>query len=177
MMRIMLATVCFRFVSWRLVITQNFCSDFEHKVWSRFWSWCSGDILKLKFNQYFAADTWLILWSLILVKNLKLGLVKLKGKKYKKGISNDHNSLSQPCEHNCCGFQPFLGRCNGIKSVISHFIINHKNNWIINYNKYNLVLFLEISIVSPISNLLCHPLYHRNLGRNLFRIYTFKTFC
>ena len=36
MMRIVLATVCFRFGRWFLVIKLNFCSDFKHKVWSRF---------------------------------------------------------------------------------------------------------------------------------------------
>ena len=40
-----------RFGSWSLVIKLNFCLDFEHKVWSRFWSWSSGEILKLKFGQ------------------------------------------------------------------------------------------------------------------------------
>ena len=47
------------------------------KVCSRFWSWCSGKILKLKFGHYFAADAWLWLWSSILVEALKLGLVKI----------------------------------------------------------------------------------------------------
>ena len=56
MLRIMLATVCCRFGSWGLIIKQNFCLDFEHKVWSRFWSWSSGMTLKLEFGQYFAAD-------------------------------------------------------------------------------------------------------------------------
>ena len=37
----------------------------------------SGDILKLKFGQYFAADVWLRLQSLILVKILKLGLANI----------------------------------------------------------------------------------------------------
>ena len=55
-MRIVLATVCCRFGSWDLVIKLNFCSDFEHKVWSRIWSWTSSEILKLKFGQYFAAE-------------------------------------------------------------------------------------------------------------------------
>ena len=77
MPRIMLATVCYRFGSWRLVLMQNFCSDFEHKVWSRFWSWSSGKILKLKFGQYLAVDVWLRLWGWILVNILKLGLVKI----------------------------------------------------------------------------------------------------
>ena len=44
MMRIVLATVCCRFRSWGLVKKLNFCSDFEHKVWSRFWNWSSGKI-------------------------------------------------------------------------------------------------------------------------------------
>ena len=54
-----------------------FCPDFEHKVCSRFWSWSSGEILKLKFSQYFAADPWLRLWGLFLVEILKLRLVKI----------------------------------------------------------------------------------------------------
>ena len=59
MMRIVIATVCCRFGSWGLIIKLNFCSDFEHKILSRFWNWSSGEILKLKFAQYFAADVWL----------------------------------------------------------------------------------------------------------------------
>ena len=47
------------------------------KVCSRFWSWCSGKILKLKFGHYFAADAWLWLWSSFLVVILKLGVVKI----------------------------------------------------------------------------------------------------
>ena len=47
------------------------------KVWSRFWSWCWGKILKLKFGHYFATDAWLWLWSSILVEILKLCLVKI----------------------------------------------------------------------------------------------------
>ena len=34
------------------------------KVWSRFWSWCSGKILKLKFGHYFATDTWGVVMKL-----------------------------------------------------------------------------------------------------------------
>ena len=45
-----------RFGSWSLVIKLNFCLDFNHKVWSIFWSWCSGKIFKLEFGQYFAAE-------------------------------------------------------------------------------------------------------------------------
>ena len=53
----------------------NFCEeytplDFEHKVWSRFWSWRSGKILKLEFVHHFAADALWRLWSLILVEIL-----------------------------------------------------------------------------------------------------------
>ena len=75
LMRIVLATICWRFRSWGLVKKLNFCSDFEHKVWSRFWSWSSGMILKLEFVQYFAVDVLWRLWSWILVEILKLGLV------------------------------------------------------------------------------------------------------
>ena len=34
----------------------NFCLDFEHRDWSRFWSCSWGKILKLEFGQYFSAD-------------------------------------------------------------------------------------------------------------------------
>ena len=44
---IVLATFCYSFGSWGLVIRPNFCSDLEHMVWSRFWSWSSGKIFKL----------------------------------------------------------------------------------------------------------------------------------
>ena len=74
-MRIVLATVCYRFGSWGLVMKLNFCSDLEHMVWSRFCSWIFCEILKLKFGQYFAADVWLRLQSWILVKILNLGLM------------------------------------------------------------------------------------------------------
>ena len=73
MMWVVLATVCCRFRSWDLVIKLNFCSDFQHKVWSGVWRQSSGEILKLKFGQYFAADVWLRLQSWILVKILNLG--------------------------------------------------------------------------------------------------------
>ena len=63
---------CCRFGCLGIVIKLNFCSDFGHKVWSRFWNWSSGEILKLKFVQYFAADVSLRLRSWILVKILKL---------------------------------------------------------------------------------------------------------
>ena len=52
MLRNGLRIVCFRFGrfgGWSLVIKLIFCSDLEHKVWSRFWSWSSDEILKLKF--------------------------------------------------------------------------------------------------------------------------------
>ena len=61
------------FGSWSLVIKIILCSGFEHEVCSRFWSWSSGEILKLKFGQYFAAVVCLRLWSWILVKILLLG--------------------------------------------------------------------------------------------------------
>ena len=75
-LRNLLTKVWCRCGSWSLVIKLNFCSDFEHKVCSRFWRWSSGEIVKLMFGQYFTADAWLRLWSL--VETLKLvGLVKI----------------------------------------------------------------------------------------------------
>ena len=71
-----------------LVIKLNFCSNFEHKVWSRFWSWSPGEILKLRFSQYFMvkilklkfrqdfeADVWSVFccWCLVEVTKLNLG--------------------------------------------------------------------------------------------------------
>ena len=52
-MRIVLATNCCRFWSWGLVKKLNFCSDFEHKVWSRFWSWSSGKIWSWSLINFF----------------------------------------------------------------------------------------------------------------------------
>ena len=57
MMRIMLATVCCRFRSWGLVIKLYFCSDFEHKVWSRFWS----RLLMLGWG--YEVESWSRFWS------------------------------------------------------------------------------------------------------------------
>ena len=67
-MRTVLATVCCILGSRGLVINLNFCSDFEHKVWSRFCSWSSGRIFKLEFGQYFTTDVLQRLWSWILVE-------------------------------------------------------------------------------------------------------------
>ena len=85
MMRIVLATVCCILRSWGLVIKPNFCSDFKHKVSSRYWSWSSGKIFKLEFGQYFAADVLQRLWSWILVEMLKLGLVNILNSKFSRG--------------------------------------------------------------------------------------------
>ena len=63
MLRNVLTIVWCRFGSLSLVIKSNFWPDFDHKVWSRFWNWSSGEILKLKFSQYFAADPWLRLYK------------------------------------------------------------------------------------------------------------------
>ena len=82
MMRIVLATVCCRFGSWGLDIKPNFCSDFEHKVCSRFWCWSLGKISKLEFGQYYAADVLQRLWSWILIEKLKLGLVNILNSKF-----------------------------------------------------------------------------------------------
>ena len=100
MMRIVSATVCCRFGSWGLFMKLNFCSDFEHKVWSRLrswslgkiWSWslvnillfCRGyelnlswdsklgldKILNFKFSR--DADVWLRFWSWCLVEIIKM---------------------------------------------------------------------------------------------------------
>ena len=84
MMRIVLATVWCILGSWSLVIKPNFCSDFEHKVCSRFWCWSSGKIFKLEFGQYFAADVLQRLRSWILIKMLKLGLVNILNFKFSR---------------------------------------------------------------------------------------------
>ena len=71
-----------RFGSWSFAIKLNFCSDFEHKVWSRFWNWISGQILlilllmfgwvqdsearsgrDLKFKFSWDTDVWLRFWT------------------------------------------------------------------------------------------------------------------
>ena len=74
-MRIVLATVCCRFGSWGLVIKLNFCSDFEHKVWSRFWSWSSGKIWSWSLVSFFCWCFVEVIW--ILVEILKLGLANI----------------------------------------------------------------------------------------------------
>ena len=84
MMRIVLATVWCILGSWSLVIKPNFCSDFEHKVCSRFWCWSSGKIFKLEFGQYFAADVLQRLRSWILIEMLKLGLVNILNFKFSR---------------------------------------------------------------------------------------------
>ena len=86
MLRIMLATVCYRFGSWRLILKLNFFSEIEHKGWSRFWSWSSGKILKLELVQHFAADVLLRLGSWILVDILKVGLVKILKLKFRQDL-------------------------------------------------------------------------------------------
>ena len=74
MRRNVLTIVWCRFGSWSLVRKSNFCLDFERKIWSIFWSWSSGEILKLKFSHYFTADPWFRFWKLFLVETLRLWL-------------------------------------------------------------------------------------------------------
>ena len=62
MMRIVLATVCWRFASWGFDIKVTFCSDFEHKIWSRFWSWL------LMFGWDFVVDSWSRFWRWNFIK-------------------------------------------------------------------------------------------------------------
>ena len=84
MMRIVLATVWCILGSWSLVIKPNFCSDFEHKVCSRFWCWSSGKIFKLEFGHYFASDILQRLRSWILIEMLKLGSVNILNFKFSR---------------------------------------------------------------------------------------------
>ena len=78
-----------------LVIKQNFCLDFEHKVWSRFWNWSSGkiwgwpvffcwsfvEVMKLnlsqdseaRFGQNFKAYVLWRVWCLVEILKLVLG--------------------------------------------------------------------------------------------------------
>ena len=84
MLKNVLTAVWCRFGSWSFVIKLNFCSDFKHKVWSRFWSWSSGEILKLNFCQYFDADFLLKLWSWIMVKIWKPALVNFLNFKFSR---------------------------------------------------------------------------------------------
>ena len=82
MVRIVSATVCCRFGSWGLVINVNFCSEFEHKAWSRSWSWSSGKILSwslvsillLMFCRGYELESWsrFEIWSWWLVDIMKM---------------------------------------------------------------------------------------------------------
>ena len=67
-----------------MVIKPNFCSDFEHKVCSRFWCWSSGKIFKLEFGHYFASDILQRLRSWILIEMLKLGSVNILNFKFSR---------------------------------------------------------------------------------------------
>ena len=64
LMRILLAAICCRFRSWGLVKQLNFCSYFEHKVWSRFWSsgkiwsWSLGSFSLLMFCRGYEIESW-----------------------------------------------------------------------------------------------------------------------
>ena len=59
----------------------NFCSDFEHKVWSRFWSWSSGKIWNWSLAIFFLlmscrgweVESWSGVWSLGFMKRLMFG--------------------------------------------------------------------------------------------------------
>ena len=64
-MRIVLATVSCTYGSWGLGKKLNFCSDFEHKVWSRFEVEVKAS-LKLVFGQFFS-------WCFVEVMKLNLG--------------------------------------------------------------------------------------------------------
>ena len=82
MIGIVLATVWCRFVSLSLVIKSNVCSDIEHKVWSRFWSWSSGKIWSRSLVSFCWCFVEVMLnQSWILVEILKLGLAKILNSK------------------------------------------------------------------------------------------------
>ena len=48
------------------------CSRYQGEIWSRFWSYNSVQLLKLKFGQDFEADVWSRFWSLFVVNTLRL---------------------------------------------------------------------------------------------------------
>ena len=88
--RIMLATVCYRFGSWRLVpqtlstrVGQDFevevQQDFETGACSAFCRWCFLEVMKLKLILNFKfigdADVWLRCWCLVEI--LKMNLIKI----------------------------------------------------------------------------------------------------
>ena len=78
-MMAVLATICCRFGSWGLFKKLNFCSDFEHKVWSNFLSWSSDKIWSWSLISFFC---WCFVEVMlnpfwILVNYLKLGFVKI----------------------------------------------------------------------------------------------------
>ena len=85
MMRIVLATACCRYGSGGLVIKFNFCSDFEHKVWSLFWSWSSGkiwsrslfSILLLMFCKGNEVESWSRFWIQVWSISWILSLVRM----------------------------------------------------------------------------------------------------
>ena len=70
-MMIVLVPICCRFGSRGLVKKLNVCSDFEQKVWSRFWSWSSGKIWSWSLVSSFLLmfcrmlnPRWILVWSL-----------------------------------------------------------------------------------------------------------------
>ena len=78
-MMAVLATICCRFGSWGLFKKLNFCSDFEHKVWSNFLSWSSDKIWSWSLVSFFC---WCFVEVMlnpfwILVDILNLGFVKI----------------------------------------------------------------------------------------------------
>ena len=75
MLRTVLTTVWCRFGSWSLVIQLNFCSQGLVKIFKlKFRQDYEAEDFSLKSGQFFAADVWFRLRSLILVEILKLGL-------------------------------------------------------------------------------------------------------
>ena len=69
MLKNILTTVQCRFSSWCLVMKLTFCSDFEHKVWSRFWVEVQA--------RFWSWSLVLSLWPTLCKKNVILDLIAL----------------------------------------------------------------------------------------------------
>ena len=102
MLRIMLATVCYRFGSWRLVLKLNFCSDFEHKGWSRFWSWSSGLMLSRdsEDEMWFVFELWYdlkkLLWQDELNPRVRCAFGNVFSRTWSQADWNDSSRETRP---------------------------------------------------------------------------------
>ena len=98
MLRTVLTTVWCRFGSWSLVIQLNFCSQGLVKIFKlKFRQDYEAEDFSLKSGQFFAADVWFRLRSLILVEILKLGLGALLNSGITRITSTVGMSILVPC--------------------------------------------------------------------------------